>query len=383
MDTGATGGGISATISGMVGTCCQVAKDVASFWGQKLSRKLLVQHDPQAYYKHLMSVATNYEQWAAAGLALDRLQDNEKWKADPASEDYDHGLLQDRLKQLKVARESGDLASMIFLLRTSLSRNLGDMGNPKLYTKSYVGTKHLIEDYINEVTMQLNMICDTDSPEISLEAKFDFFTNTQRAFGRTALLLSGGAVFGLTHVGVVKTLYEAKMLPKIINGSSVGSIVAAVICTKTDEELPPIFNEGGKNLCLLSEIGIKGSLLYRVKAILVQKYYGDITIVPSIAVKDYTEIVTNPDNEMMAYYTTVGERATWPQVSIMKNHCQIEMCIDEILYRLRVRKLEGHMQQQQAQPQSSGQRKIRPGFGLTKINGEESSGRKERHPSLF
>jgi hypothetical protein len=51
---------------------------------------------------------------------------------DPVSEDYDYGLLQDRLAQLRLARESGDLASMIFLLRTSLSRNLGDMGNPKV-----------------------------------------------------------------------------------------------------------------------------------------------------------------------------------------------------------------------------------------------------------
>jgi TAG lipase/steryl ester hydrolase/phospholipase A2/LPA acyltransferase len=63
----------------------------------------------------------------------------------------------------------------------------------------------------------------------------------------------------------------------------------------------------------LTDLGIKGSLLYRVKAILVQKYYGDITIVPSLAVKDYAEIVTNPDDDMYAYYMSVGEKATWPR----------------------------------------------------------------------
>jgi hypothetical protein len=63
---------------------------------------------------------------------------------------------------------------------------------------------------------------------------------------------------GLTHIGVVKTLYEAKMLPRIINGSSVGSIVAAIMCTKTDEELPSIFN--GKNLCMVSHVKLRISL---------------------------------------------------------------------------------------------------------------------------
>jgi hypothetical protein len=65
---------LSGKVSTAVGTASQVAKDVCGYWGQKLSRKLLMPHDPQMYYNHLMSVATNYEQWAAAGLALDRLQ---------------------------------------------------------------------------------------------------------------------------------------------------------------------------------------------------------------------------------------------------------------------------------------------------------------------
>jgi hypothetical protein len=66
----------------------------------------------------------------------------------------------------------------------------------KLYGKSHLGTKKLIEKYIREVIQHLNIICDTDSPDFSVEAKFEFFRNTQKSFGRTALLLSGGAVFG-------------------------------------------------------------------------------------------------------------------------------------------------------------------------------------------
>lgn len=39
-------------------------------------------------------------------------------------------------------------------------------------------------------------------------------------------------------MGVVKTLFEMNLLPKVITGSSGGSIVAAAVCAYTDEELP-------------------------------------------------------------------------------------------------------------------------------------------------
>ncbi|KAI8895714.1 acyl transferase/acyl hydrolase/lysophospholipase [Globomyces pollinis-pini] len=131
---------------------------------------------------------------------------------------------------------------MIFNLRTSLCRNLGDMGNPRLYEKTHVGTKALIEDYIDEVTKQINFICDVDIPGFGINDKLEFLKNTQKAFGRTALLLSGGGTFGLCHVGTVKALWEQKLLPRVLTGSSSGSIVAGVVGTKTDKELPLIFD---------------------------------------------------------------------------------------------------------------------------------------------
>ena len=35
----------------------------------------------------------------------------------------------------------------------------------------------------------------------------------------------------------------------------------------------------------------------------------------------------------------VGEKATWPLVSLIRNHCQIELTLDEIIYRIRIRRL--------------------------------------------
>lgn len=49
---------------------------------------------------------------------------------------------------------------------------------------------------------------------------------------------SGTYDVGLMHIGVVKTLHENNVLPRIISGSSCGSIIAAILCTRTDEEIP-------------------------------------------------------------------------------------------------------------------------------------------------
>ena len=47
---------------------------------------------------------------------------------------------------------------------------------------------------------------------------------------------------GMYHIGVIKVLYEENLLPRIITGASVGSLVAAMFATKTWEEIPSLFN---------------------------------------------------------------------------------------------------------------------------------------------
>ncbi|KAF9925707.1 hypothetical protein BGZ65_007611, partial [Modicella reniformis] len=128
---------------------------------QKIYETLLRSKNPKAHYTHLMKAASNYEQWAGAATVLDRLNGKDKWKNDPSSAHYDYEMLQERLLQLAQARESGDLGLMVYLLRTSLSRNLGNVGRPQLYAETIIGTKRLIEDYNSEVIRQLDMICDT------------------------------------------------------------------------------------------------------------------------------------------------------------------------------------------------------------------------------
>ena len=72
---------------------------------------------------------------------------------------------------------------------------------------------------------------------LSLEAKARLFRYVTKNNGSTALCLSGGASFGYYHFGVVRALLDAGLLPKVITGTSAGALVAALVCTHTDEEL--------------------------------------------------------------------------------------------------------------------------------------------------
>lgn len=95
--------------------------------------------------------------------------------------------------------------------------------------------------YHNVVCAALDFVCDApvhpgDQP-IPTDARLAFFNETRHSYGRTALLLSGGAALGFYHVGVVKTLVENRLMPRVLGGSSAGSIVSAIIATRTDEEL--------------------------------------------------------------------------------------------------------------------------------------------------
>jgi predicted acylesterase/phospholipase RssA len=59
----------------------------------------------------------------------------------------------------------------------------------------------------------------------------------KRQYGCTALCLSGGASIGNYHFGVVRALLDEGLLPRVLSGTSSGAVVAAVVGTRTDEEL--------------------------------------------------------------------------------------------------------------------------------------------------
>jgi predicted acylesterase/phospholipase RssA len=64
-----------------------------------------------------------------------------------------------------------------------------------------------------------------------------FLKRARAAYGRTALCLSGGAMMGLYHFGHLQGLIETDCLPNIVSGCSAGSVIGAVVCTRTNDEL--------------------------------------------------------------------------------------------------------------------------------------------------
>lgn len=151
------------------------------------------------------------------------------------------------MQELEDARISCDAGRMLNLVRTTLTRSLGGMGDLRLYKHSRVGTKALIERYIEAALDTMKLLVDLSSPIKSpvLDARevYEQLLRARQAFGRSALLLSGGGTLGMNHIGVVKSLFEARLLPRIISGASAGSIVAAVLCTRVDDEVPQLLND--------------------------------------------------------------------------------------------------------------------------------------------
>lgn len=120
--------------------------------------------------------------------------------------------------------------------------------------KPPAGTKHIIEDYHATVSYALNLIVgdadgninasSIDNPDdgIPADVKLAFFNETRHAYGRTALLLSGGAYLGYYHMGVARALWYEGLFPRVISGASAGSLIAGMLGTRNDAEMEEVFS---------------------------------------------------------------------------------------------------------------------------------------------
>ncbi|KAJ3199044.1 hypothetical protein HDU82_000772 [Entophlyctis luteolus] len=194
--------------------------------------------------------ACSYEEWKTAAAALDRIKETEKnWSDDDESTIYDFRLIRHRRESLQKALAVKDISELIYLMRSGLLRNLGGLNEIQLYSHLYLKTKRLIEDYHNEVVLSLQEILNCPPSQ----QRENFISDTRQSFGSTALVLRGGATFSLTHLGVAKALFEQSLLPRIITGSSISALVAALICIRTDDELPAVLDGSGINLSVFEK----------------------------------------------------------------------------------------------------------------------------------
>jgi TAG lipase/lysophosphatidylethanolamine acyltransferase len=174
-------------------------------------------------------------------------------RQNPTSKHYDYRLIYERLQAVIDAREEDDVLGLVSLLRSGLVRNLGNITAPRLFNRAYAGTKLLIEDYVTQVALAVEYITGYPvSPEnqggLTNQTKLDVLHDTRQAFGRSALVLQGGSIFGLTHLGVVKALHLRGLLPRIISGTATGALIAALVGVHAEDELLDFLTSDGIDL---------------------------------------------------------------------------------------------------------------------------------------
>lgn len=181
--------------------------------------------------------ASSYQEFKEACIAHDNMSGADDWKSDDRSKDFDYRLIRKRVSRLKLAQSRNDILALMSCLHEGIHGNLGNISNPVLQQHCKIGTKRLIEEFIDAVCNALEAIYNADETHIDFYEKLSFFDETAHAYGQSCLMLSGGAGLGFFHAGVIKCLTEHKLLPNVISGASAGAILAAIVATRPDEKL--------------------------------------------------------------------------------------------------------------------------------------------------
>ena len=202
--------------------------------------------------KNLQSTYT-YEEWVDAAKELDKYLRNDAWKKVDEYAYYDSKTIRrvtEQLAKLRSRVESDETVNsngkashepqkaveeLRGLLEACVKNNFVGFENPRLYSETYYGTKDLVQSFVDEVESSLKLLLHTK--QIDQENKRTMFKHLSSNFGRTALCLSGGATFSYYHFGVAKALLDANLMPEVITGTSGGALVAALLATRTDDEL--------------------------------------------------------------------------------------------------------------------------------------------------
>ena len=184
-----------------------------------------------------MTQAASYADWFELAMQHDTLSGGARWRETLETTLYDYTEIRSRHEKLQGSLAAHASSELLYALNEGVHGNMGGMGRPVLYSRALGGTKQLIEDYVGTIAAALEHIHRCPDSEISRAEKIDFFHRASHCYGRSALLLSGGAGLIYFHHGVVQELIDHDLLPNVISGASAGAIMAAQIGTRSNEEL--------------------------------------------------------------------------------------------------------------------------------------------------
>lgn len=184
-----------------------------------------------------LSAATSLEEWQLAAEELDSTNIHTRdWKHD--TEDFPNAeLLQQTLSTLRDLRERKQTRDLMVMLSGLVKRNHLGIDDWKMHSHCLAGTKDVIENFHDEMVRSLEAVANCS--EIRQYEKLRFFRTARTSFGVTALNLSGGGSVAMYHSGVLRALCEAGLYEniRVFSGTSGGSIMAAMVGIKTQQEL--------------------------------------------------------------------------------------------------------------------------------------------------
>lgn len=192
---------------------------------------------------------TSYRDWVPAAKELDNFLGRQSWKEENDYAYYDSKTVRRVWEQMKKTRARAEeqegkgrrtdggksVDELRALIEACVKNNFVGVENSRLYSQTYYGTKNLVQNFLDEVERSLKFL--TQTKQLEMEQKRVLFKHVCANYGRTALCLSGGASFAYYHLGIVKALLDEDLLPDVITGTSGGALVAALVATRTNEEL--------------------------------------------------------------------------------------------------------------------------------------------------
>jgi predicted acylesterase/phospholipase RssA len=224
-----------------------------------------------ALKRHMNHSCDSYAQWVQVAETIDQLEGKNEWKKNICSATTstststntstiippcDFYQLQQNIFALQRAIQSKNINEIQYFVAAFMMRDKLGIDSPSLHLECNHGTKQIIQEY-NELLLQaLHFLSIAPEETFSRQNKILFFSKMKQSFGATALCLSGGGALAMYHMGIIKALLDADLLPNVVSGSSGGSIIAAMIACKTNEELLQVIIQENISTRFLS-IGIR------------------------------------------------------------------------------------------------------------------------------
>ncbi|EDO16516.1 hypothetical protein Kpol_513p32 [Vanderwaltozyma polyspora DSM 70294] len=211
-----------------------VITDIVLFWFYKFlnyirPKSRVLYHEAM---KGLESCYT-YEEWCVKATTVDEITGANLWRRNFFSRRYDFNSVLEQFSLLQQYLNKKDVESIKEKFSTTgpcMLRNFAGIVDKRLFSKSLMGTKLLIEQYLENILEGLEVLDESSTPT-------SYFQRCKLSLGTTVLILKGGSLFGLFHLGVIKCLLYQNLMPNIISGSSMGACVAGLFGCLSNEEL--------------------------------------------------------------------------------------------------------------------------------------------------